>query len=478
MRASEIYVQNLERHLSEENPLLVDVARNFQTIDSVANDLGLIRPDQSTARQIPWWPLISILGLFSSGKSSFINHFLGARIQRTGVQAVDDKFTVLCYSQDPEVKTLPGLALDVDPRFPFYQISRDIDEAMEGEGKRINAYLQLKTCNSENLKGKILIDSPGFDADAQRSATLRITKHIIDISDLVLIFFDARRPEPGAMRDTLEYLVKTTIDRYDSEKFLYILNQIDVTAREDGLAEVVAAWKSALAEKGLNVTQFYTIFSPNIQLNSDNEYIKNRLEARRDRDLAEIHRRMQEVEVKRAYRILNTLDATTKELKDQAIPELLKALFGWRNWTLRLDTLTLAALIGGVVFAGIVTGFWFSPLADVVAVSLGLGVLGVFHLLFSALFKAIYRRRLARRQRQLKLSFNLVRAFDKCANWRLFATGKVKGWNETVRNRLEEIVNHADILIQRLNDQLTNPSGRVRPQQKAAETAAEAEAVS
>lgn len=475
MRASEIYVQNLERHLSEENPLLVDVARNFQTIDSVANDLGLIRPDQSTARQIPWWPLISILGLFSSGKSSFINHFLGARIQRTGVQAVDDKFTVLCYSQDPEVKTLPGLALDVDPRFPFYQISRDIDEAMEGEGKRINAYLQLKTCNSENLKGKILIDSPGFDADAQRSATLRITKHIIDISDLVLIFFDARRPEPGAMRDTLEYLVKTTIDRYDSEKFLYILNQIDVTAREDGLAEVVAAWKSALAEKGLNVTQFYTIFSPNIQLNSDNEYIKNRLEARRDRDLAEIHRRMQEVEVKRAYRILNTLDATTKELKDQAIPELLKALFGWRNWTLRLDTLTLAALIGGVVFAGIVTGFWFSPLADVVAVSLGLGVLGVFHLLFSALFKAIYRRRLARRQRQLKLSFNLVRAFDKCANWRLFATGKVKGWNETVRNRLEEIVNHADILIQRLNDQLTNPSGRVRPQQKAAETAAEAE---
>lgn len=474
MQASEIYVQNLERHLSEENPLLVDVARNFQTIDSVANDLGLIRPDQSTARQIPWWPLISILGLFSAGKSSFINHFLKAKVQRTGVQAVDDRFTVLCYSLDPVVKTLPGLALDADPRFPFYQISRDIDEAMEGEGKRINAYLQLKTCNSENLKGKILIDSPGFDADAQRSATLRITKHIIDISDLVLIFFDARRPEPGAMRDTLEYLVKTTIDRYDSEKFIYILNQIDVTAREDGLAEVVAAWKSALAEKGLNVTQFYTIFSPDIELNSENEYIKNRLEARRDRDLAEIHRRMQEVEVKRAYRILNTLDATTKELKDQAIPELLKALSGWRNWTLRFDTLMLASLIGGVVFAGIVTGFWFSPLADAVAIMVGLGVLGIFHLIFSGLFKAVYRRRLTKRQRQLKLSFNLVRAFDKCANWRLFATGRIKGWNEIVRNRLEEIVNHADILIQRLNDQLTNPSGKVKPQKKEAEMVAEA----
>ncbi|MCX8049760.1 MAG: dynamin family protein [Methylohalobius sp.] len=469
MQASEIYVQNLERHLSEENPLLVDVARNFQIIDTVAGELGLIRPDQSTARQIPWWPLISILGLFSAGKSSFINHFLKAKVQRTGVQAVDDKFTVLCYSPDPEIKTLPGLALDVDPRFPFYQISRDIDEAMEGEGKRINAYLQLKTCNSEALKGKILIDSPGFDADAQRSATLRITKHIIDISDLVLIFFDARRPEPGAMRDTLEYLVKTTVDRYDSEKFLYILNQIDVTAREDGLAEVVAAWKSALAEKGLNITHFYTIFSPEIELSCDNEYVKNRLEARRDRDLAEIHRRMQEVEIKRAYRILNALDATTKELKDQAIPELVRALMGWRNWTLRLDILVLAVLIGGVVFAGIVTGFWFSPLADAVAVIAGLGVLGIFHLLFSGLFKALYRRQLAKRQARLKLNFNLVRGFDRCAGWRLFATGKIKGWNEAIRNRLEEIVNHTDILIQRLNDQLTNPSGKARPLKKEAE---------
>ncbi len=459
MQASEIYVQNLERHLARENPLLVDVAKNFQTIDRVANDLGLLRPEQSTARQIPWWPLVSILGLFSSGKSSFINHFLGQKVQRTGVQAVDDKFTVLCYSPDPEVKTLPGLALDVDPRFPFYQISREIDEAMEGEGKRINAYLQLKTCNSENLKGKILIDSPGFDADAQRSATLKITKHIIDISDLVLIFFDARRPEPMAMRDTLEYLVKTSIDRYDSEKFIYVLNQIDVTAREDSLAEVVAAWKSALAERGLNVTHFYTIFSPEVEINCDNEYVKKRLEARRDRDLEEIHRRMRQVEVKRAYRVLSTLDTTTKELKDQAIPELVKALTGWRNWTLRLDTLVLAALVGALVFAGLTTGFWLNPMADAIAAAAALVVLGLFHWIVSGIFKLYYRRRLARRQRQLGLRFNLVRAFNKCANWRLFATGRIRGWSKQVEQELEQIVNRADVLIQRLNDQMTNPSG-------------------
>ncbi|WP_022948637.1 dynamin family protein [Methylohalobius crimeensis] len=473
MQASEIYVQNLEKHLSEENPLLVDVARNFQTIDKVAHDLGFIKPDQSTARQIPWWPLISVLGLFSAGKSTFINDFLGRKIQLSGVQAVDDKFTVLSYSHDPEVKTLPGLALDVDPRFPFYQISHDIEDAMAGEGKRINAYLQLKTCNSENLKGKILIDSPGFDADTRRATTLRITKHIIDISDLVLIFFDARRPEPGAMRDTLEYLVKTTADRYDSEKFIYVLNQIDVTAREDSLAEVVAAWKSAMTEKGLNVTQFYTIFSPEVELKAGNEYVQKRLEARRERDLADIHRRMQEVEVKRAYRILNTLDTTTKELKDQAIPELLKALSGWRAWTLRLDMLLLAALIGGAVFAGIITGFWLSPLIDAVAAFAALGILAIFHMIFSGIFKSAYRRRLSKRQKSMKLRFNLVRGFNKCANWRTFATGKIKGWSESIGKQLDEIENHADVMIQRLNDQLTNPSGKETEREKVREMVTE-----
>ena len=136
------------------------------------------------------WPLISVLGTFSAGKSTFLNQYLGLDLQRTGSQAVDEKFTVLHYSHDKETVILPGIALDADPRFPFYQMSSRIEDVAQGEGQRINAYLQLKTCPSDQLKGKIMIDSPGFDADSQRTATLRVAKHIIDLSDLVLIFFD------------------------------------------------------------------------------------------------------------------------------------------------------------------------------------------------------------------------------------------------------------------------------------------------
>ncbi len=223
----------LETHLNNENPLLLDVVSRFKKLDTVAYKMGLLDTTESYATSIPWWPLVSVLGTFSAGKSSFINSFLGDKLQRTGNQAVDDKFTVITYSNSKENRVLPGVALNSDPRFPFYQMSDEIDKVASGEGRRIDAYLQMKTSHSDKISGKIIIDSPGFDADDQRNAILRLTDHIVDLSDLVLVFFDARHPEPGAMHDTLDHLVANTITRSDSEKFLYILNQIDTAAHED-----------------------------------------------------------------------------------------------------------------------------------------------------------------------------------------------------------------------------------------------------
>lgn len=106
------------------------------------------------------------------------------------------------------------------------------------------------------LKGKILIDSPSFNADEQRTSVLRIAEHILNLSDLVFVLFDARHPEPGAMQDTLEHLVAKTINRPDAGKFLYVLNQVDNTAREDNPEEVFATWRRALAQKGRTAGRF------------------------------------------------------------------------------------------------------------------------------------------------------------------------------------------------------------------------------
>ncbi|MCW9022218.1 MAG: dynamin family protein, partial [Sedimenticola sp.] len=358
-------LKHLETHLEQENPVLLKTVQSFKKLDRIAYRTGLLDTDESYATQIPWWPLISVLGTFSSGKSTFINHYLGYKLQRTGNQAVDDKFTVTCYSREKTAHALPGVALDSDPRFPFYQMSEDIELVAQGEGQRIDSYLQLKTCPSEQLRGKILIDSPGFDADAQRTSTLKITDHIIDLSDLVLVFFDARHPEPGAMHDTLDHLVSNTINRTDAGKFLYILNQIDSAAREDNPEEVVAAWQRALGERGLTAGRFYTIYNPDAAVPIADDNLRQRFERKRDADLEEIHNRMHEVEIERAYRIVGVLERTARDIEERAIPAISEAVSRWKKRVLWGDAIAYSLLLIGMFGISIKQGYWeglhFSP---------------------------------------------------------------------------------------------------------------------
>ena len=130
-------LKHLESHLEQENPILLNTVKSFRKLDRCAYRMGLLEADESYATQIPWWPLIAVLGTFSSGKSTFLNHYLDHQLQRTGNQAVDDHFTVICYSHEKTAHALPGVALDSDPRFPFSRISEEIDLVAAGEGRRI-----------------------------------------------------------------------------------------------------------------------------------------------------------------------------------------------------------------------------------------------------------------------------------------------------------------------------------------------------
>jgi hypothetical protein len=471
-------LQQLEEHLQQENPVLLDAVKGFRDLDRIAQGMALLARDQSFTTQIPWWPLISILGTFSAGKSTFINHFLGQPLQRTGNQAVDDRFTVICYSQGAAGHALPGVALNSDPRFPLYQISKDLESVAGGEGERIDAYLQLKVSPSERLRGRILIDSPGFDADAQRDATLRIVDHIMDLSDLVLVFFDARHPEPGAMRDTLQHLVGGTMNRADSGKFLYILNQIDATAREDNPEDVVAAWQRALGLHGLTAGRFYTIYSPDVANSIEDPARRARFEAKRDIDLAEIHGRMEGVEVERAYRIVATLDKTAKDIRERAMPILSEAVTRWRRRTLILDAVVFGLLLALFEYWSISSGHWkglsYEPewLETLKTVRYGPQILagllaavgiaahfGIRRLTALSVLPWV-RKRAAEEQ---GLRGDLVAAFRaNTGKLRSVFAASVLGWGRGTRRRLEQIHQDCDTFVQTLNDGFTNPSGRSR----------------
>jgi hypothetical protein len=467
-------LQSLENHLKQENPILSDVVQNFRELDRISRRIGYFHREESHATRTPWWPLISILGIYSAGKSSYINHFLKYNLQSTGIQAVDDKFSVICYTRDKKERILPGLALDADPRFPLYKISQAIEEVAEGQGDHIDAYLQLKTCPSEFLRGKILIDSPGFDADDQRTSTLRITDHIINLSDLVMVFFDARHPETGSMRDTLQHLVKATVNRRDSNKFLYILNQIDVTANEDNLEEVFAAWQRALAEYGLTAGTSYAIYNDDAAIHFDNEEIRTRYENKREADSSAINTRIEQVGVERAYRIVGMLEQTAQMLKQDVISCLERFREGFRRKVLWLEGMILAALLVAFLMLTIGGGYWdgFSlslPLLDLVrlndytffgTIAILSAIVGYVHF---SIRKWVVKKVSARLLAEIKdpdLHPNYKRAFRKNSRWwRPVLWPNPAGWGKRTAASLEKVSDDSNAYIQKLNDEYTNPSG-------------------
>lgn len=455
-------IKSLRSHIKNENPLLVDVVDHFCELDKLAYKLGILTSKESYTTDISWWPLISVLGTFSAGKSTFINHYVQTDLQKTGNQAVDDKFTVICYSSDDKVRVLPGLALDADPRFPFYQISDEIEKVSAGEGSRIDTYLQLKTCPSDLIKGKILIDSPGFDADAQRTSTLRITDHIINLSDLVLVLFDARHPEPGAMRDTLEHLVAGTVRRNDSNKVLFILNQIDTTAGEDNAEEVVAAWQRALAHGGLVSGRFYAIYNEDVAVNIDDKALRDRYQRKRDADLAEIYNRISEVSVERVYRIIGSLEYTANQIENQIVPKVHEATRTWAKRVLMLDVVVLlpifiAMLVYFVSYYGTNTAFdSFGKTGLVSAIILALLLLYTIHQLVRSVIAKWVARSLPSKDPSGSVRLGFL---HNTRWWQPLARPFIVGWNKHARTKIIQIREAADRFVQQLNDEYTNPSG-------------------
>ena len=465
-------LDRLQKHLERENPVLVSIVDRYRALDQVAQKIGLLKRSESYATQISWWPLISVLGTFSAGKSSFINSYLGLDIQETGNQAVDDRFTVVSYSTDSEVRTLPGLALDGDPRFPFYKISKEIEEVSEGEGAKIDNYLQMKATPSEKVRGKILIDSPGFDADEQRKSVLRITDHIIDLSDLVLVLFDARHPEPGAMQDTLEHLVRGAQRRNDSGKFLFILNQIDTSARDDNLEQIVSSWQKALIQTGLVSGRFYVMYNEDLAVPVEDKSVWERYVSKRDSDYKKINKRMDAVNTDRIYRIIGGMESLVNQIEQQAIPQITQAKQLWRRRVVWIDVVIATLLLGVSSYATYALGLWdFTALPSPTVLLSSVAAFVVVFIVLHFYIREKVAASIANTLSEDESYGNVRQAFLK--NTRVFRSvffDKPAGWGRGAIKRLDIIRHDIESFVQELNDRFTSPAGKEEdPSSKASE---------
>ncbi|MDD1627161.1 MAG: hypothetical protein LUQ26_06760 [Methylococcaceae bacterium] len=436
------YLINLEKHFANDNPVLLRSAKVFHELDQIEYDLGLIEADETTACKNSWWPIISLIGGNSTAKSRFINSYLGAQQVFSGIQASSHKFTVLLQNNQNNSVTLPGTALDVDPRYPFYQISRKIEQLQKGEGNRINSYLELKTINSERLKGKLFIDTPNMSAVETNPINSMLIKHIIENSDLVLVFTDVFESASPMLDELIQHITL----HQDSNKFVYLVDDPLATLNPAKTNEIITSWQRKLSGTGLNTGQFIIVPNQQSSINPLNKV-----------DFSEIDQRMANVAYNRSYRVLDSLERNIREIEDVVIPEVKKGIVLWKERVNMTSLVVLCFIATLAIFAEIQIGileFLIDPIIGPILIVILMAIMVPLHLLISKLHAKLIITKLNERQKELHLMENLASLFEKNITFArmLLPINEPVAWNKRIKARLMELTDKTKELVQSLND--------------------------
>lgn len=429
---------NLEKYFSASSPILQKTCETFHELDQLEFDLGLIDIDETSARKSSWWPIVSLIGGFSSAKSEFIDRYLN-----TSLHSSNHKFTVHQYTPQATSATLPGTALDADHRLPFYQISHKIEQIEKGEGSKINAYLELKTVNSERLKGKLFINTPVLNSTQDTPVHPVLTQHVLNMSDLVLVFTDLFDATPELIQESVEEIVA----QQDSNKFIYVIDHSEISLDTNKTSEIIASWKRRLAELGIHTGQFI-VLSDSPQ-SSDNASI------------SAIDQRLANIENDRSYRVLHTLEQSIRDINEVYIPEVESHLTIWKE-RINMSTLViLGFIVSLLLFAEISFGviqLLFDPIIGPVFILILIAFLVPIHLMMAKVHAKFIINTLKKRQKKLNLTENLSGLFEQSLTfWRIILPiNEPVGKNKKTSVRINALIEKTKDMVQSLNDQFNH----------------------
>lgn len=434
------YLLNLEKQFANDNPVLLKAAKVFHELDQIKFDLGLLDADETTASKNSWWPIVSLVGGNTPAKQNFLNTYLGSESPLTGIQTSSHKFTVLMHNNQATQTTLPGTALDVDHRYPFYQISRKLEQSQKGEGDRINAYLELKTIPSTRVKGKLFIDLPNFGIEPPTTSVLLLAKHSLETSDLVLVFTDLFESASPVLED----LIATIKSLQDTNKFIYLINEPATTFYPSSQHDLIANWQTRLSQFGLNTGQFIVV--PGKTVSSSNQAVA-----------ALIDQRLANVAFDRTYRILDSLDHNIREVDEVIIPEVRNGISIWKDRSNFSSLLILSFIATLAIFAEIETGILellIDPIIGPAILLILIAVMAPLHLAISKVQAKLVIYTLNNRQKELHLIENLAECFEKGLTFSriMLPVREPKGWNKKTRAKLQQLSEKVKELVQSLND--------------------------
>lgn len=429
---------NLDNQFSTSSPILQKASKTYHHLDQLEYDLGLIDNDDTAARKTSWWPIVSLIGGFSTAKSEFVNRYLG-----TNIHTSNHKFTVHQFTPQETSATLPGTALDADHRLPFYQISHKIEQIAAGEGEKVNAYLELKTVQSERLKGKLFIDTPVLNASPENSVVPALTQHVLQLSDLILVFTDLFEAAPELIEETIQEIIA----QQDTNKFLFVIDHSEITIDADKKSGIIHLWKQKLAVLGIHTGQFIVLSDE-----SQSEY---------DAPLAEIDQRLANIENDRSYRVIHSLEKSIRDIHDVYFPEVEDSLETW-NDRVNMSTLIILGFIVTLIVAaeisfGIIDLF-LDPIIGPILLLIIVAIVLPLHLIMAKVHAKFIMNKLQERQSQLNLNENLAGLFSKSLSfWRMvLPMSEPVGKNKKTRKKCDDLIEQTKDIVQSLNDQFNH----------------------
>jgi hypothetical protein len=426
------HLAQLEKFFASGNPALQKALRTFHELDQLEYDLGLLDEDETTARKVSWWPIISTVGGHTPSKNEFLTRFL-----QNSAYSNPHKFTVFQYASQSTSATLPGTAVDADHRLPFYQVSREIEQLAPGEGSKLNAYLELVTVNSEAVKGKLLVDTPVLGAQANQQVVQLLLDKTIEMSDLVLVFTDLFEAEQELIKET----VATIIANQDSNKFLFVIDHSELSLETSRIAEIIGTWRRRLLELGITTGEFVVLTQAG--------------------DLSSIQRRINNLNTDRSYRILNVLEKSIRAVEDVYVPEVRAAIETWKDRTNMTTLIVLGFLVTLLLFAEITMGvldLLIDPIIGPLFLLILIALLLPLHMIVGKVHAKLIMSQLFERQRQLNIPENLAGMFEKGLTfWRtVLPTKSTIADSKKYRKRLQQLLEKSKDLVQSLNDQFSH----------------------
>jgi len=435
-------LHQIEQQLADKNPALLQAFRLYHELDQVAYEMGLIGMDDSLANKTSWSPVITVIGEPSSGRNEFINRYLVDPSAQISSDSLGAQFNVLSYRESETSMSLPGTAVDGDPRFPFYHISEQLEQVKKGESRNINIYLDLKTSKSPQLKDKTLITAPGFSLHDRQEGINLLREHVAELSDLVFVFFDANQFILEDFKITLPPFLKHAANSHNPSKFIYIITE----AGQAASVETISNWKHQLTNLGLQAGQFIGLSSEG---NSNVQQI--------------LEQRLSNIDIESAYRILSTLEVHIMDVEDVVIKEVTRGLKLWKERTHFTLTLLLS-LIALTLVAGEIQFGLVAVLLDPFIASTSFFILLIFlipfHIYSSKFHAKFIIKHLHRRQTELGLTENLAALFaGNLTVWRmLLPITQPVAWTSEVRETLDMILTRAKGLVQSLNNSFNTQS--------------------